>query len=124
MESNRNTLDDITLHQEQITQDDKNLALLAHLGSLFGGFIVPLILWIVKKDESKFVSEHARKSLNFQLSMLIYVIVSFIMVFFIIGIFMMAALGVFATVVMIIASVAASKGEDYNYPLCIDFIKS
>lgn len=124
MESNRNTLDDITLHQEQITQDDKNLALLAHLGTMFGGFIVPLILWIVKKEESRFVAEHARKSLNFQLSLLIYIIVSFIMVFFIIGIFMMAALGVFATIVMIIASVAASKGEDYNYPLCIDFIKS
>ncbi len=123
MESNRSPLDDITLQKEQISQDDKNLALLAHLGTMFGGFIVPLILWIVKKDESKFVAEHARKSLNFQLSMLIYAVVCIIMVFFIVGIFLMAALGIFATIVMIVASVAASKGEDYDYPMCIDFIK-
>ncbi len=53
----------------------KNWALLAHLGTLlgfvvdFGNFIVPLVIWLSKKDENTFITEHAKESLNFQVSM-------------------------------------------------------
>jgi len=121
MESNKSPIE--IKSKSEVSQDDINLALIAHIGTMFGGFFVPLIIWILKKDESEFVAEHARNSLNFQLSMLIYMIVSFILVFIVVGIFTIFAIAVFATIVVILATVAASKGEHYNYPLTINFIK-
>lgn len=121
MESNKSPIE--IEPRGEVSQDDINLALISHVGTMFGGFFVPLIIWIIKKDESQFVAEHARNSLNFQLSMLIYVIVSIIMVFLVVGIFVLLAIAVFATIVVILATVAASKGEHYDYPLTINFIK-
>ena len=68
MESNKSPIE--IKPRDEVSQDDINLALISHVGTMFGGFFVPLIIWIIKKDESKFVAEHARNSLNFQLSML------------------------------------------------------
>lgn len=106
-----------------VSTDDRNIALLVHLGTLFGGFLVPLIVWLVKKDESEFVAEHAKESLNFQISLILYIMASAILVFIIIGIFLLFAIGILSLVTVILASVAASKGEMYKYPLCIRFIK-
>ena len=106
-----------------VSTDDRNIALLVHLGTLFGGFLVPLIVWLVKKDESEFVAEHAKESLNFQISLILYIMASAILVFIIIGIFLSIAIVILSLVTVILASVAASKGEMYKYPLCIRFIK-
>jgi hypothetical protein len=107
---------------EPPSSDDKNLALLAHLGTLIGGFIVPLVIYLVKKEESEFVKDHARESLNFQISVLIYIIASVILAFVLIGFFLMFALGIFNLIVLILASVKASEGKLYRYPLCIRFV--
>jgi uncharacterized Tic20 family protein len=114
-----------TLDQENIipTSDEKNIALLCHIGTFFGGFILPLIVYLIKKDESKFVAEHAKESLNFQISMFIYLMASFVLAFIFIGFIMMFALGVLALITVILATIAASKGEYYKYPLCIRLIK-
>jgi uncharacterized protein len=106
-----------------VSTDDRNIALLVHLGTLFGVFLVPLIVWLVKKDESEFVAEHAKESLNFQISLILYIMASAILVFIIIGIFLLFAIIILSLVTVILASVAASKGEMYKYPLCIRFIK-
>lgn len=105
-----------------VSTDDRNLAILVHLGTLFGGFLVPLIVWLVKKDESEFVAEHAKESLNFQISLILYFMASAILSLVLIGLFLLAALGVLNLVTVILATVAASKGEMYRYPLCIRFI--
>ena len=52
----------------QPTADEKNIALLAHILTIFVGFIAPLVIYLVKKDESEFVRENAVESLNFQIS--------------------------------------------------------
>ncbi len=105
------------------TSDEKNIALLSHLGTLIGGFIVPLVIYLVKKDESAYVAEHAKESLNFQISLLIYFIVSGFLAIIIIGFFLMMALGLFSLIVLILASIATSEGKLYRYPLCIRFIQ-
>lgn len=114
------TLDQI---QNTPTSDEKNIALLCHIGTFFGGFILPLVVFLIKKDESKFVAEHAKESLNFQISMFIYFIGSFMLAFIFIGFILMFALGVMALITVILATIAASKGEFYKYPLCIRLIK-
>lgn len=105
------------------TQDEKNIALLCHIGTFFGGIIVPLVVWLLKKDDSEFVTHHAKESLNFQISLLIYVVVASVFMVIFIGIFMLVALSVLAIVFIILATVAAASGKYFSYPLTIRFLK-
>lgn len=89
----------------------------------FGSVLDPLVIWMIKKDEMPFVEDQGKESLNFQLTMLIAVIVSGILVFVLIGIPMLAVLIIFQIVVIIVASIKANEGVKYRYPYTIRFIK-
>jgi len=102
------------------TSDEKTLALLSHIVTFVSNFIAPLIIYIIKKDESPFVAAHAKESLNFQLTILLAIIVLFITI---IGIFLLWIVGIYALVLVIIATIRASEGKLYRYPLTIRFIK-
>lgn len=106
-----------------VTQDEKNMALLAHLLTFVTAFLAPLIIWLMKKDQSSYIDHHAKEALNFQISLYIYGIVSSILVVILIGIVLLFALGVFAFIVILIATIKAAQGEYYRYPLCIRFLK-
>jgi hypothetical protein len=111
-----------------VSQDDKTLALIAHLGTLagfifpFGNVIAPLVVWLVKKDQSRFVAVHALESLNFQISITIYAVVTVALCFIFIGLLVLPALIIFQLIVIILAAIKASNGEYYRYPLCIRVI--
>lgn len=96
------------------------LALTAMIGVPVGNILGPLVIWLMKKDESAFVDYHGKESLNFQISMIIY---SFVCVISIIGILLIPLLALFQLIMPIIASASASKGEFYEYPLTIRFFK-
>jgi uncharacterized protein len=53
------------------TPDEKTMGILSHILCLVGGFIAPLVIYLVKKDESAYVREQAKESLNFQITVLI-----------------------------------------------------
>jgi len=108
----------------------KTWGMLCHLTALslfvgipFGNIIGPLVVWLVKKDEYPFVDEQGKESLNFQLSMTIYAIASLILCMIVIGFFLLAAFVIVEFVLVIMASVKASNGESYTYPITIRFIK-
>ncbi|MEZ5227131.1 MAG: DUF4870 domain-containing protein [Acidimicrobiales bacterium] len=112
------------------SSDERSMAMIAHLLGIVASLIGPLIIYLVKKDESPFVRDQAAEALNFSISMAIYftayAIVSFILVFVIVGIFLFIlmpflALGVLA--LHVVGAVKANKGEYYRYPLTIRFIK-
>lgn len=105
------------------TTDEKNLALLSHIGTFFGGFIVPLIVWLIKREDSYFASEHAKESLNFQISLIIYIMVSAVLMLIVVGVFLIFAIGIFSLITVIMGTLAASNGKMYRYPLCIRFIR-
>lgn len=107
---------------DPVPSDSRGWAAAAHLGTFVIGFIAPLVIWLIKRDEDAFVEYHAREALNFQLSLMIYMLVSFLAVLILIGIVMIAVVGIFAFVVIIIAGVKAAGGEFYRYPLSIRFI--
>src|SRR5450432_1259167 len=88
------------------------------LGHLFG----PLIVWLVKRGESAEIDAHGKESLNFQLSMLIYDAVAAILCFLLIGIPILILLWLLNTILVIVASIKASEGQLYRYPLTIRFI--
>jgi uncharacterized protein len=106
--------------------------------SAFAGFFVPaaghivgpLLVWLLKRDESPEIDDQGKESLNFQISMLIYTIllgvVCFILLFVLIGILLIplfAVLYLLDIALVIIASIKASEGKLYRYPLTIRLIK-
>jgi uncharacterized Tic20 family protein len=109
------------------TQEERNWALAAHVGTFVAawfamGFLAPLVVMLVKGKDSAFVRRHSVESLNFQISLLIYLVISVVLAFLLIGFLVMAVVGVFALVVIILASIKAANGEDYRYPLCIRLV--
>lgn len=102
-----------------VTTDQRNYALFMHLGSLFLGFLVPLIMWLIKKDESTFIDHHGRGLMNWNISLIIYTVVSIILFLLLIGFLMLLALVILHLVFSILGAVAANKGEPFSYPLAI-----
>lgn len=112
----------------ELSNDERNIGILCHLGALAGyGFpfanvAVPLILWWIRKDDSEFIADNARESLNFQISICIYGIPCVLLMLVLIGFLMFFALVLFQIVCVVIAALAAHKGEVYRYPLTIRFV--
>ena len=105
------------------TNDERSMGMLCHLLAIFFGFLAPLIIYLVKKDESKYVGEHAKESLNFQITMMIAYIICFFLMFILIGIFLMVILHLFRLVVCIIATIKANEGKMYRYPFSLRLVK-
>lgn len=106
------------------------MAMLCHLLGILTGFIGPLVLWLVKKDDSAYLDHHGKESLNFQLTYLLasFVLLSAIAVLMlvVVGLLLVPVylgLWVVAIVLEILACVAASRGEWHRYPGCIRFIR-
>lgn len=108
---------------------EKMWAMLCHLGTLLGciipftNIILPLFILLIKGEESSFIEDHGKESLNFQISMSIYYLISLILIFLIIGILFFFGLWIFNFIMIIAASVKANEGEIYRYPLTLRFIK-
>lgn len=110
-------------------RDERMWGMLCHLSALagfvipFGNLIGPLVVYSMKKDEYAFVADQGKESLNFQISVLVYLIISGIAVLLVIGIFFLMVIGLFTLILTVVASVRANDGEFFRYPLCIRFIK-
>jgi uncharacterized protein len=108
--------------QPRSESNDKLLAVLCHVSFFIGvGFILPLIVYLVKRDDSVFVAAHAREVLNFHISLFIYCICTIPLLFILIGFPIYFGLGVMAFICAIIGAVRAADGTYYYYPLTIRF---
>jgi uncharacterized protein len=113
-----------------LTETEKNYAMFCHLsgfaGFFFpvgGGIIATFIIWLSKREESSWIDENGKASLNFQLSILLYTILAFPLCFIIIGIPIIGILWILKFVFLAIVSVKAGKGERQKYPITIPFIQ-
>lgn len=112
-----------------LSQDEKNMGIVVHVASFagylipFGSILGPLIVWLMKRDELPFVDECGRNCLNFKISMFIWVMISFVLMFVGIGFILIGLLAVVDIVLTIIAAMKASEGVCYKYPLSIKFLK-
>ena len=115
--------------QTGLTRDERNMAMFVHASTFsgvvipFGNLIGPLIIWLMRRDESQFVDRHGRAALNFQISMTIYMIISLILVMVFVGILMLIGFFILDVVMTIVALVRASEGREFKYPLAIPFFK-
>ncbi len=115
-----------------LTDDQARLwATLTHVAALVGilvgvgtlGWLGPLIILLVFRDRSAFVTEHARATLNFQITMAIVSVIAFFLWFVLIGFLITAAVYVVVIVFSIIGALAANRGQPYTYPLSIRFLR-
>ena len=105
------------------TSDERTMAILSHILCLIFWLFPPLIIYLVKKDESKYIAEHAKESLNFQITIMLIGIISIILIIVFIGILLLWALGIISTILVIIATIRASENKLYRYPFNIRLIK-
>jgi hypothetical protein len=114
--------------QEPDPRELRLWATLLHLSVLAGfvvplaGLIVPVVIYVLKKDELPGLSPHFRVILNWILSLVIYGVISFILVFVLVGVVLLWALAVLALVFPIIGAIKANDGEVWTYPLSIPFL--
>jgi uncharacterized protein len=112
-----------------LSETERNWAMFCHISAFagyfipFGGVIAPLVIWMSKRDESTWVNENGKAALNFQLSILLYIILTIPLCFIIIGFPIIAVLLLLRIIFVVIASIKASKGIEFRYPLAIPFIQ-
>jgi uncharacterized Tic20 family protein len=102
--------------------NEKNIAVLTHLGGIFFSILPALIVWLLKKDDSAFIGEQSREALNFQISVLIAYVVSGMLMVLLIGFFLMWLVWLANVILCIVAAVKTSKGEEYRYPFSLRLI--
>lgn len=100
--------------------DEKTLAILSHVLTIVAWFLPPLVIYVLKNQESSFVAAHAKESLNFQITLTIVMVILFITI---IGIFLMWIVGIIAMILIIVATIRASEGKLYRYPFTLRLIK-
>ncbi|MCK8523503.1 DUF4870 domain-containing protein [Aquimarina sp. D1M17] len=111
-------------------RQDKSLLVITHLSQLldlvtgFGGFVVPLILWLTQRERVLAMDEHGKSIMNFQISMFIYALICIpLVLLFGLGILGFIVIGILYLVFPIINAIRASNGEQPSYPLSITIIK-
>jgi uncharacterized Tic20 family protein len=106
-----------------------NWAMLCHVAGLamyigipFGNIIVPLIIWLLRKDSSSAVDAAGREALNFNISFTLYGIIAGLLCYVLIGFVLVPILVVAHIVLVIQATLKANKNEPVHYPLTLRFI--
>ena len=110
-------------------QENRQLLVLTHLSQLvtlvlgFGSLLLPLVLWLTQKDKVYEMNEHGKRIVNFQLSMLIYMLICIPLILLLgLGVLGLVVLGIISFVFPIINAIKASHGETPQYPLSLNFI--
>lgn len=105
--------------------DSYTKAMLVHLSCIFFGIIVPLVMLLVldKTPDKAFLLRQSKEALNFQITVLIAVFVCTLLSFIVIGFFLIWLVILANLILCIMAALAAQKGQDYQYPLCLRLVK-
>lgn len=114
------------MNDPNTTQDERMMAMLSHILGIFTGFIGPLVIYLIRKDQSRYVAFHALQSLYLTVAVAVIMIVLYIAVF----ILSMVTLGIGALlyipmmflpiaplILQVMAGVKANNGEWYEYPV-------
>ncbi|MDP9240630.1 MAG: DUF4870 domain-containing protein, partial [Actinomycetota bacterium] len=107
----------------QLTSDETMWSMLSHLGGIILGFIAPLIVMLVKGNESPYIRYHSVEALNFQITIAIGWVVAFVLTFVVIGFLLYPVLLIANLIFCIMAGLAANKGETYKYPFALRLVK-
>ncbi len=110
-------------------KEERNWALLAHLSAIAGvllaglGIVLgPLVVWLIKREDSEFVADQAKEALNFNITMLLGYIAGAVLIPVVVGLLILPVLGLLHLVLMIVAMIRASEGVRYRYPFALRLV--
>jgi len=110
--------------QQPLSDSDARLwAMLSQLGGIILGFIGPLIVMLVFGPRNAFVKKESTEALNFQITVLIGYLISFVLMLVVIGIFLFFVVWALSLIFCVIAAVKNNQGIEYRYPINIRFVK-
>jgi uncharacterized Tic20 family protein len=109
--------------EPEVNKDARMWAMFCHLAGLaflvvpaIGAVLGPLVIWLLKKEEFPFVDDQGKEAVNFQITMLIYGVIAFILCFACIGTILLPVVGLIDIVLVIMAAIKANDGYRYRYP--------
>lgn len=108
--------------------EERQWAMFAHLSALagmiipLGSIIGPLVIWLIKKETMPFVNDQGKEALNFNITVAIAVVVSWILCFILIGFLLLAVVVIGWLVFVIIATIKANEGSTYRYPFTLRLV--
>lgn len=106
-----------------LKDDEKLMAMLIYLTTFATTIVGPLLIWLLKKDESEFIDFHGKEYFNFIISFTIYSTVAALSMLLLIGLILLPVVLIVNFVFLIMACVKAYNGEKWKIPLTIRFIK-
>lgn len=114
--------DEVPVQQVQPSQEARQWAMFCHFAAFlgfifpFGNLLGPLIVWQIKRESDPFVDRQGKEALNFQITVSLAVMVSFLLMLVVIGFFLLGLVSIGALVLTIIAGIKANEGLDSRYP--------
>lgn len=120
LQSGDTFLDEKTNLAYQPTSEERTMSILAHILTFVFPVVATLVIYLIKKDESKYVTAHAKEALNFQIT---FMLITIILCVTLIGMILLPVVGLIYLIFVIVATVKASDNKLYRYPLTIRFIK-
>ena len=111
-----------------VSEEERTWGVLAHAGGFaglavpFGNVVAPLVVWLAKRDESRFVDENGVRALNFQLTWSIILFATVLSVLIAVGVVLFPLAMLAWLILTVLGTVKASEGEVYDYPLTIHFV--
>jgi uncharacterized Tic20 family protein len=109
--------------KRMVNNDERLFAAGIYVLSIFFPVIAPLVIWLIKKDESSFIDYHGREYFNFLISYTVYLFVAGISTIILIGFVLLPLIGLMLIVFTIIAAIKAYEGNQYRFPLIFRLIK-
>jgi len=119
---------DTTTDASEVDDEERTWGILAHAGGFaglavpFGNVVAPLVVWLVKRDESRFVDENGIRALNFQLTWSVILLVTALSVLVGVGLVLFPLAMLAWLILTVVGTVRAADDEVYDYPLTIGFV--
>lgn len=98
------------------SNDERLFAAAIYAISFFTVFIGPLVIWLLKKDQSSYIDYHGREYFNFLISYAVYTLISGILMVLLFGMLLMPIVVVMAFVFTVVGAIKAYEGEQYRIP--------
>lgn len=114
--------------QAEPSYEERQYAMFCHFAAFagliipFGSIIGPLVLWLIKKDESEYINYHGKEALNFNITMAFVSIFCIALMLVLIGFLLLFIVAIIWLILIIIAGINANDGVYYRYPFCFRII--
>ena len=118
-----------TTEELSASSDERKWSAIAHLSALFGllcpllNIIVPMAVWLTKRNELPMVDDEGKEAVNFQVSVTLYLALCIPAMLIGIGGYLFIIILFVSIFLSIKAALRASSGEEYSYPFTLRLIK-